>query len=46
MDTMSFERVYDSFQKFHAFFAASFGPEGYLSWDSLKTLEVPTIVFR
>ena len=25
MDTASFERVYDSFQKFHAFFAASFG---------------------
>ena len=25
MDTVSFERVYDSFQKFHAFFAASFG---------------------
>ena len=25
MDTVSFERVYDSFQKFHSFFAASFG---------------------
>ena len=25
MDTVSFERVYDSFQEFHAFFAASFG---------------------
>ena len=25
MDTVSFERVCDSFQKFHAFFAASFG---------------------
>ena len=25
MDTVSFERVYDGFQKFHAFFAASFG---------------------
>ena len=25
MDTASFERVYDSFQEFHAFFAASFG---------------------
>ena len=25
MDAASFERVYDSFQKFHAFFAASFG---------------------
>ena len=25
MDTASFERVYDSFQKFHAFFAPSFG---------------------
>ena len=25
MDAESFERVYDSFQKFHAFFAASFG---------------------
>ena len=25
MDAASFERVYDSFQKFHAFFASSFG---------------------
>ena len=25
MDAASFERVYDSFQEFHAFFAASFG---------------------
>ena len=25
MDTANFERVYDSFQRFHAFFAASFG---------------------
>ena len=25
MDAASFERVYDSFQKFHAFFAPSFG---------------------
>ena len=25
MDAESFERVYDSFQQFHAFFAASFG---------------------
>ena len=25
MDTASFERVYDSFRKFHAFFASSFG---------------------
>ena len=25
MDAASFERVYDSFQKFHACFAASFG---------------------
>ena len=25
MDAASFERVYDCFQKFHAFFAASFG---------------------
>ena len=25
MDTASFERVYDSFQEFHVFFAASFG---------------------
>ena len=25
MDAASFKQVYDSFQKFHAFFAASFG---------------------
>ena len=25
MDAASFERVYDSFQKFHGFFGASFG---------------------
>ena len=25
MDAASFERVYDSLQEFHAFFAASFG---------------------
>ena len=25
MDAASFERVYDSFQKFHVFFASSFG---------------------
>ena len=25
MDAAGFERVYDSFQKFHAYFAASFG---------------------
>ena len=26
MDAESFDRVYDSLQEFHAFFAASFGP--------------------
>ena len=28
MDAASFERVYDSLQEFHAFFAASFGRPG------------------
>ena len=42
MDAASFERVYDSLQEFHAFFAASFGRKQWRehSWNYLQGLLV------
>ena len=34
MDAASFERIYDSFQKFHTFFAASFGRKQW--WENSR----------
>ena len=43
MDAASFKRVYDSFQEFHAFFAASFGRKQWRehSRNYLQALLVP-----